>query len=200
MILNDAVSPLPPLYSAKLRDLDSVLLLLLLCEVDHHDRELLDAPPSRWRVALRDYVSDSLLRVSNLGGFCGGGVLLQFVESVGRCWNLVDVMCCGGGREEKEAGASPAAVVALPSVEVRGGTTECAICKEEMGEGREACELPCRHLFHWACVLRWLEKRNTCPCCRHRLPTDDVRREIERLLDDLAEIGGCGGEIGRAHV
>ncbi|KAI3447637.1 hypothetical protein Pfo_004302 [Paulownia fortunei] len=194
---NTAATPPPQLYSAacmKLRDLDAVLLLLLLCELHQHDRELLDTPPSWWRVILCDYVSNSMLRLSSFGGCSSGEVMIQYIESVGRCWNLVNVMGCGGGgegKEGKEAPASPVAVVALPTVEMSGGG-ECVICKEEMEEGREVCELPCSHLFHWMCILRWLKKRNTCPCCRHRLPTDDVRREIERLLEDLTRIGGGG--------
>ncbi|XP_051127224.1 E3 ubiquitin-protein ligase SGR9, amyloplastic [Andrographis paniculata] len=188
------LNPSHPDPTVKLRDLDSVLLLLLLCEVDRHDRTLLDAPPSRWRVALRDYMSDSLLRVSTCGGFSAEGVLLEFVESVGRCWNLVDVMCCGGGKGDTAAAA--AAVAALPTVEVRG--EYCAICKEDMGEDRDrdidrdrgVCAMPCGHLFHWECILRWLGDRNTCPCCRHRLPTDDIHRDIKELLDDLAQLGG----------
>ncbi|GFQ00909.1 E3 ubiquitin-protein ligase sgr9 amyloplastic [Phtheirospermum japonicum] len=187
----------PPCSAArvtKLRDLDAVLLLLLLCELHHHDREFLDTPPSRWRSTLGGYVSDSILRLSSFGGCSNGEILIQFIESVRRCWNLVNVMGFGeGSKGGSEEAASPAAVVALPSVEVVGGGGECVICKEEMVKGREVCELPCGHLFHWVCILRWLRKTNTCPCCRRRLPTDDVRREIERSLEDFARIGGGGG-------
>lgn len=186
-----AASP-PPAAAIKLRDLDAGLLLLLLCELHQHDREFLDAPPSRWRVMLSEYASDSILRLSSFGGCSNGEALIHFIESSRRCWNLVGVMGCGEGKEGREAAASAAAVVALPSVAVSGGE-ECAICREEMKEGRDVCELPCNHLFHWICILRWLKKRNTCPCCRHHLPTDDLRREIQRLLEDLAVIGGGGG-------
>ncbi|PIN08042.1 Anaphase-promoting complex (APC), subunit 11 [Handroanthus impetiginosus] len=184
--------PSPPCI--KLRDLDAVLLLLLLCELHQHDRKLLDAPPSRWRVILCDYFSNSILKLSSYGGcFSNSEILIQYIESVVKCWNLVTVMGCGGeGKEDLDGAASPAAVVALPSVELTGGK-ECVICKEEMKEGREVCEMPCGHLFHWVCILRWLKKRSTCPCCRRRLPTDDVRRETERLLEELAKVGGGGG-------
>ncbi|KAL3623013.1 hypothetical protein CASFOL_031829 [Castilleja foliolosa] len=188
---------LPPCSAAipmKLRDLDAALLLLLLCEIHHHDREFLNTPPSRWQSILARYVSDSILRLSSFGGGCSNGeIMIQFIESVRRCWNLVNVMgFCEGNKEGGEEAASPAAVVALPSVQVPGGEEgECVICKEMM-KGREVCEFPCGHLFHWLCILRWLKKRNTCPCCRRRVPTDDVRREIERLLEDFTRIGGGG--------
>ncbi|KAG8374279.1 hypothetical protein BUALT_Bualt11G0115000 [Buddleja alternifolia] len=195
LLTNFSGDPPPPSAAAcmKLRDLDAVLLLLLLCELHQHDQNLLHAPPSRWRVILCDYVSNSILKLSTFGGVCStSGILMQYIESITRCYNFVNVMGFNEGKEgTEEVAASTAAVVALPSVEVNGG--ECVICKEEMKEGREVCELPCSHLFHWMCILRWLKKRNTCPCCRHRLPTDDVRREIERLLEDLVKIGGGGG-------
>ncbi|KAL1565960.1 RING-type E3 ubiquitin transferase [Salvia divinorum] len=192
-LLSPSEAAQPPAARMKLRDLDAALLLLLLCELHHHDRRhLLDAPPSRWRALLAAYASSAVLRLSSFGGCSGGEALVQFAESVRRCWDLVRVM---GGGEGRAAAAAAAAVVALPSVSAGGGE-ECAICREEMREGRDVCELPCNHLFHWICILRWLEKTHTCPCCRRRLPTDDLRREIERLLEEIAVIGG-GCEHGR---
>ncbi|KAL6528742.1 hypothetical protein OROMI_029387 [Orobanche minor] len=189
-----ASTPCSAAHVLNLRDLDAVLLLLLLCELHHHDRGFLETPTCRWRLILGNYVSDSVLRLSSFGGCSNGEALIQFIDSVRRCWNLVNVMGFGeGNKEGKETATSPAAVVALPSVEVCGGGGECVICKEEMKSGREVCELPCGHLFHWSCILRWLKKINTCPCCRCRLPTDDVRLEIERLMDDFARTGGGGG-------
>lgn len=93
-------------------------------------------------------------------------------------------MGCGG-----ERAAAAMAVVGLPSVEVvKEG--ECVVCKDVMGVGREVCELPCRHLFHWGCILPWLRKRDTCPCCRGRLPSDDVAGEIERLWEAVEKAAG----------
>ncbi|KZV35075.1 hypothetical protein F511_04380 [Dorcoceras hygrometricum] len=190
----------PSMYSfarMKLRDLDAVLLLLLLCELHQHDSQrLIETPPSQWRILLRNHVSCKILNLSEFGGFSTFEVLNEYVELVAKCSNFVNVMMgCGGemglGKAETEVAAAAAAVVALPSVEV-SAVGECVICKEEIMEGREVCELPCGHYFHWTCILRWLGKTNTCPCCRYRLPTDDVRREIDRIFEDLARMGdGC---------
>ncbi|KAF7818560.1 E3 ubiquitin-protein ligase SGR9, amyloplastic [Senna tora] len=118
---------------------------------------------------------------------CTATTLIPYVEMVVRCRRLVGVMGCvsGGGKGVGEVAASRAAVVALPAVEVEAGGRECVICKEEMGIGRDVCELPCQHLFHWKCILPWLKKRNTCPCCRFHLPSDNVLGEIQRLWEVL---------------
>ncbi|KAG4982071.1 E3 ubiquitin-protein ligase SGR9, amyloplastic-like [Glycine soja] len=167
------------------RDLDAALLLLLLCETHNHNPHALEAPVSEWRKILSKLFSDSLLTVS-LAPL--GTVMIPFVETVSRCWRLVGALDCGGGKEAAEVAASAATVVALPSVEVRHDGRECVICKEEMGIGRDVCELPCQHLFHWMCILPWLGKRNTCPCCRFRLPSDDVFGEIQRLWEVLLKM------------
>lgn len=100
----------------------------------------------------------------------------------------------GNYKVERELPASVGAVVALPSVEMTDAGGECAICKEEMKEGRDVCELPCQHLFHWMCILPWLRKTNTCPCCRFQLPTDDVFGEIQRLRDVLVKMSSDHAE------
>lgn len=44
--------------------------------------------------------------------------------------------------------------------------TECAICIDDMNVGDMAAFLPCKHWFHEACVVLWLNEHNTCPVCR----------------------------------
>ncbi|CAK7342892.1 unnamed protein product [Dovyalis caffra] len=180
--------PPQPTTTIKRRDLDSALLLLFVCDVHQEHPEILKTPHSEWREGLRKHCSDTVLMQSSIGVHYGG-VLLPYIEMVMRCWRFVGVMA-GCTVEGRKVAAAPAAVVALPAVEVIGGGEECVICREEMSEGRDACELPCGHLFHWMCILPWLKKTNTCPCCRFQLPTEDVFGEIERLWNVLIKIGG----------
>jgi len=44
----------------------------------------------------------------------------------------------------------------------------CNICFEELPLGEEYAT-KCGHCFHTGCLLKWLEKNNTCPCCRSEL-------------------------------
>mmetsp|Transcript_179825 Transcript_179825/g.437559 ORF Transcript_179825/g.437559 Transcript_179825/m.437559 type:complete len:101 (+) Transcript_179825:2-304(+) len=39
----------------------------------------------------------------------------------------------------------------------------CVICHESMTSGDEVRPLPCLHLFHRACIDRWLEVKASCP-------------------------------------
>ncbi|KAJ1951107.1 hypothetical protein FBU59_000354 [Linderina macrospora] len=49
----------------------------------------------------------------------------------------------------------------------------CTICNDEFAEDRDLTRLPCKHYFHRECIKPWLELHNTCPMCRHELPSDD---------------------------
>lgn len=188
-----SAATVPPLQHSTLplRDHDAASLLLLLCDLRHQHPDALDAPPSQWRLILLRYFSDAVLSVSGIGV----PAFIPCVEAAARCRGLLLSMgsgCACGFSGERAA--SPSAVAALPSVEVVGGGAECAICREEMREGRDVCQLPCQHRFHWICILPWVRKRDTCPCCRFRLPTDDWCGEIQRLWEFLLKTGG--GVIG----
>ncbi|KAJ0088111.1 hypothetical protein Patl1_31982 [Pistacia atlantica] len=169
------------------RESDTVMLLLLLCEVQQQNPEALQSPLAKWHGVLTKHFRGTLLTLSGIGTY-KGAILMPYLEMVTRCRRFLSVMG-GGGKAGREVAAAPATVVALPSVQVSGGGgLECVICKEEINEGRDVCKLPCEHLFHWMCILPWLRKRNTCPCCRYRLPTDDVFGEIQRQWEVLVEV------------
>ncbi|KAL3624110.1 hypothetical protein CASFOL_032926 [Castilleja foliolosa] len=100
-------------------------------------------------------------------------------------------------------GSPPAAkcvVENLPSVvltdkeigENNNNCVACAVCKDEFAAGEKATKLPCCHLYHGDCIFPWLGIRNTCPVCRHELPTDDAdyeKRRGERAGDGNAATG-----------
>lgn len=43
----------------------------------------------------------------------------------------------------------------------------CCICLEGMCAGNLAMTLPCSHVFHSACIMRWLHKAQNCPLCKN---------------------------------
>lgn len=92
--------------------------------------------------------------------------------------------------------ASKAAVEGLPSVEVTkellsSDSSQCAVCMDEFELGAEAKQMPCKHVFHSDCILPWLELHNSCPVCRHELPTDDP--DYEQRSRGRRENPGSGG-------
>eukprot|EP00744_Colponema_vietnamica_P011374 GILI01015998.1.p1 GENE.GILI01015998.1~~GILI01015998.1.p1 ORF type:complete len:506 (-),score=68.47 GILI01015998.1:71-1564(-) len=42
---------------------------------------------------------------------------------------------------------------------------KCAICYDDMLEGTHCKALPCSHVFHRECLLRWFEKQTACVYC-----------------------------------
>ncbi|KAL6910005.1 hypothetical protein ACP4OV_001263 [Aristida adscensionis] len=168
-------------------DLDAALLLLAMC--DSYSPAASSPSPVDWRAVIVDDVVASALSVSGLGA-TPWAALAPYVDAASKCRRFADVVsaeravaAAGAGKDgEGCGGASYAAVLALPAA--AGDGAPCAICREEMapGGGRGVCALrPCRHRFHWSCALRWLARRNTCPCCRAELPAEDGLAETRRL-------------------
>ena len=57
---------------------------------------------------------------------------------------------------------------------------ECLICFDEHKIGRNACKLPCGHLYHKSCVTEWLKQHCTCPVCRYEVECSDPVYERKR--------------------
>ncbi|KAI5584383.1 hypothetical protein POPTR_006G087800v4 [Populus trichocarpa] len=72
--------------------------------------------------------------------------------------------------------ASKAAIESMPVIKILNShvsmESQCAVCKEAFEINTEAREMPCNHIYHSDCILPWLSIRNSCPVCRHELPTE----------------------------
>ncbi|KAL8494246.1 hypothetical protein ACS0TY_025153 [Phlomoides rotata] len=57
----------------------------------------------------------------------------------------------------------------------------CTICMEDFVVNSDKSvtvnELPCEHYFHKDCIVEWLQRSNSCPLCRYKLPVDPVPEE-----------------------
>lgn len=46
---------------------------------------------------------------------------------------------------------------------------QCMICLEKIEIGSKIVGMPCSHVYHQNCIMRWLEISNFCPFCRFQL-------------------------------
>jgi hypothetical protein len=67
------------------------------------------------------------------------------------------------------------------------GAEQCPVCTNGFKLDEEAKKLPCKHVFHTDCILPWLGRHNTCPMCRHELPTADIEYEAEKRARSRAQ-------------
>ena len=50
---------------------------------------------------------------------------------------------------------------------------ECSVCMAEIKLKEVTVLIPCGHMYHETCIMKWLDMHNSCPVCRYELPTDD---------------------------
>ncbi|CAK9187264.1 unnamed protein product [Ilex paraguariensis] len=127
---------------------------------------------------------------------------------------LAQIEVNGFGRSEQPP-ASKTAIESMPTIEIVAkhvySESHCAVCKEAFVLGSEAREMPCKHIYHSDCILPWLSIRNSCPVCRHELPTEatngsefDTNRDGSREQSEEEAVGltiwrlpGGGFAVGR---
>ncbi|XP_059654263.1 uncharacterized protein LOC132300978 [Cornus florida] len=71
--------------------------------------------------------------------------------------------------------ASKSSVEALENVVADGSDSldRCMICLEKFHVGIEVVtRMPCFHVYHGNCIVRWLQTSHFCPICRFQMPTD----------------------------
>ena len=74
----------------------------------------------------------------------------------------------------------------LPSSAADTGETpeSCAVCLYDFKAEEEIRCLPnCKHIFHQACLDRWMDHdQKTCPLCRNPVVPDDMQDEYNQRL------------------
>eukprot|EP00347_Sterkiella_histriomuscorum_P007440 403348913 len=120
---------------------------------------------------------DILGGLGNLLGGLGGGNIEQNLLNQALQESLNQAM--------NQQQGIPTSKAFIQKLQVLHGTDlmqkkECQVCFEQFKDEDKFYKLPCKHLFHVDCILPWLDKHNTCPSCRHELPTDDLNYENRR--------------------
>ncbi|GMY38560.1 E3 ubiquitin-protein ligase AIP2-like [Fagus crenata] len=57
----------------------------------------------------------------------------------------------------------------LKQVTLSSSNESCTICLEDFPAGSCVTRMPCSHVFHRSCIVRWLIKRPHCPVCRKHM-------------------------------
>ena len=82
-------------------------------------------------------------------------------------------------RESMEVAAKPipateSSIDALERVvlDASASARDCTVCMEEIDAGSEAIRMPCSHVYHSDCIVKWLQTSLMCPLCRYRMPCE----------------------------
>jgi hypothetical protein len=110
--------------------------------------------------------------VAGFGGFDGFDEAFRRLGAPGSILDMLNAMQGmnwggrggGGGMRENERAAMPTETYARGADENENET--CSVCLSQMETGEEAKRLGCKHVYHPACIDRWLERSRLCPVCK----------------------------------
>ncbi|KAG7402026.1 hypothetical protein PHYBOEH_007240 [Phytophthora boehmeriae] len=57
----------------------------------------------------------------------------------------------------------------------------CPICLIEFEDGEDVRNLPCKHIFHVACIDEWLKRNTSCPMCKSNVDLEAVTVTVESV-------------------
>uniref|UniRef100_A0A2N9IA01 RING-type domain-containing protein n=1 Tax=Fagus sylvatica TaxID=28930 RepID=A0A2N9IA01_FAGSY len=66
----------------------------------------------------------------------------------------------------------------LKQVMMNSNNESCTICLEDFPAGSYVTCMPCSHVFHRSCIVRWLIKRPHCPVCRQLRPLTEHSERV----------------------
>lgn len=58
------------------------------------------------------------------------------------------------------------------------GKEQCTICLDEFLRGDEVASMPCGHVYHDTCLVKWLKTSHFCPLCRYQMPSAQADHRI----------------------
>jgi len=65
---------------------------------------------------------------------------------------------------------------------------ECAICMEELDNGKNFAKTNCGHSFCLSCLVKALKNNNTCPMCRTNIEEERPQNPNIIALDECVEL------------
>lgn len=65
---------------------------------------------------------------------------------------------------------------------------ECSICFESATASTGFTQLACSHTFHLKCIVTWLSKASSCPCCRAEPNENEAVQGAVALKNEVDEV------------
>ena len=67
---------------------------------------------------------------------------------------------------------------------------KCSICLVKYKKSDLIKELPCNHIFHKNCILKWIEISNVCPICKYDITEDVNKIKLKNSSDEECKESG----------